>query len=63
MIDENPDQPETCEVQFEVKTNKICNPQQNIPVDVLKKDLLNYFSDKKKVPTWLKKGYKALVFH
>lgn len=41
MIDEDPDQPEICQVWFEVKTSKICDRQPNIPLHVLEKDVLN----------------------
>lgn len=38
MIDEDPEQPEICQVWFEVKTSKTCNWHSNIPLAVLAKD-------------------------
>ncbi|XP_026804026.1 protein PFC0760c-like [Rhopalosiphum maidis] len=38
LIDEDPEQPEICQVWFEVKTSKTCNWHPNIPLAVLEKD-------------------------
>jgi len=38
LIDEDPDQPEICQVWFEVTTSKICNRQPHLPLAVIKKD-------------------------
>ncbi|XP_050055752.1 putative uncharacterized protein DDB_G0282133 [Aphis gossypii] len=38
LIDEDPEQPEICQVWFEVKTSKTCNWHSNIPLAVLAKD-------------------------
>jgi len=40
LIDEDPDQPEICQVWFEVKTSKTCNLHTNIPLVNVEKDFL-----------------------
>uniref|UniRef100_A0A2S2PDS5 MRH domain-containing protein n=1 Tax=Schizaphis graminum TaxID=13262 RepID=A0A2S2PDS5_SCHGA len=47
LIDEDPEQPEICQVWFEVKTSKTCNWHPNIPLAVLEKD----FSTRKNLTT------------
>lgn len=39
MIDEDPDQPEICQVWFEVITSKICDRQPHLPLVVTEKDI------------------------
>lgn len=41
LIDEDPDQPEICQIWFEIKTSKTCNREPNISLDVPAKDLMN----------------------
>ncbi|XP_001947368.2 putative uncharacterized protein DDB_G0289263 [Acyrthosiphon pisum] len=41
LIDEDPDQPEICQVWFEVTTSKICNRHPHLPLVVMEKDFSN----------------------
>lgn len=61
LIDEDPDQPEICQVWFEVKTSKICNRNTHLPLVIKENDFSTSKNQVTKSGKW--SGINSISLH